>query len=291
MIWYILIALSIIFYSLVNVTDKIVSNWNNKKFSLVLRYFFSLVASFGILTILWEKLIYPQMKLILVLMIIWSMYYYINIIMYKWLKHLSTWTFYMIWYSYLIFLFFVNIAVYWKSEILSPLKTFFAFIFIAYILSLAYKSWTEKWKSDLLWYIIAIICSLWWTVCIFIEGYYIKNSIMSPTMVIFLMYSGSFLTAWINYFINNKENISEIIWNPKKLLISSSWWILIVLWAVFLLYSYKYIQLNIANTVSTSEIFFTTFFAIIFLKEKHSKKEIINILIWFILLIIFVFLG
>ena len=131
MIWYIFLTLSILFYSITNVTDKIVSNWNNKKFSLVLRYFIASVLSLVLMIVFWEELIFPSLKFTLILMFVWSIYYYVNVIMYKWLQHLNTGIFFMIWYSYLIYLFFINILVFWRTEILSIPKTILAFILCA----------------------------------------------------------------------------------------------------------------------------------------------------------------
>jgi len=288
MLWYIFIFASVLFYSLLNITDKLVSSWENKKFSLILRYLSSLWWSILMLILFWWEIKLPSISYIAILIFAWLIYYFVNISMYKWLKHLKTWMFFMIAYSYLILVFFMNILVFWKTETLSPLKTLLALIFISYVIFLTYKSWKNKWKNDFIWYILAILCSLWWSIWLFLEWYYIKYSIASPYIILVILYSWALITAIINYFIWNHEDLSNLKLKPKKLIISWTWWVLIFLWTISLLYTYKYIKLNIVNTISTSEIFFTTILAMLFLKEKPSYREFFEIVIWFLIMVIFV---
>ncbi len=289
MLWYFFVALSIVLFALVNITDKIVSNWNNKIISLLLRYSFSLAACFILLFFLWESFSLPATPYLLALLGVWIIAYSVNIIMYLWLKKLNTWTFFMLAYSYLVFLFFINIIIYWGNEILSVPKTIAAFAFIWFVMYMTYIS--GKWwnRHEFLWYVFALLCAIWWTACYWIEGYMIKYSIASPIMTMLIAYLGS-ITIAISVFIIKYSIIRNepLAMDSNKIFAPALWWILIALWSWSLLFSYKYMPINIANILWVSEMLVTTVLAILVLKEKHPAKEIRKILLGFLILLVFV---
>lgn len=287
--WYFFITLWVIFFALTNISDKFVSKWTNKNESLLLRYIFAIISILLIFLITWIDLNIPELKYSIILIFTWVLAYLINKVMYIWLKEVNTGKFFMVWYSYLIFLFILNIFVYWKSEILSTTKTIIAMIFIFYILYLTYKSSTWKDKNIFKWIILALICSIWWTIMFFSEWYFIKIHLVSPLVVMFLVFGWSLITGLVFLFLW-KEKTRILSLSKKDFIIPSLWWIFVSLWSAWLLFSYKYIQLNIANVLSLSELFVTTIMAMIILKEKHSKKEIEEIIIWIIILMVFVWI-
>ncbi|EKE28735.1 MAG: hypothetical protein ACD_3C00025G0024 [uncultured bacterium (gcode 4)] len=288
MIWYIFVILSVGFFASLNITDKIVSNWNNRVTSLLLRYSFSLLWSFILLYILWENFKLPEIKYLIPLLLAWVISYSVNMIMYSGLKKLNTWTFFMIAYSYLIFLFFINILLYWGNEILSLPKSLVAFFFIWFAMYLTYISWKGWNKHEFLGYIFAFLCAIWWTICYWVEWYMIKQSLLSPVMTMLIAYMGAILTAILSFMIKFVRSTDKSITAPTNIFPPALWWLLICAWSLSLLFAYKYLALNIVNILTVSEMLVTTVLAIIILKEKHPKKEIQKIFFGFLILLIFV---
>ncbi|MDD2566170.1 MAG: EamA family transporter [Candidatus Gracilibacteria bacterium] len=284
---YFFITLGVIFFALTNISDKFVSKGTNKNESLLLRYIFAIISILLIFLITGIDLNIPELKYSIILIFTGVLAYLINKVMYIGLKEVNTGKFFMVGYSYLIFLFILNIFVYGKSEILSTTKTIIAMIFIFYILYLTYKSSTGKDKNIFKGIILALICSIGWTIMFFSEGYFIKIHLVSPLVVMFLVFGGSLITGLVFLFLG-KEKTRILSLSKKDFIIPSLGGIFVSLGSAGLLFSYKYIQLNIANVLSLSELFVTTIMAMIILKEKHSKKEIEEIIIGIIILMVFV---
>ncbi len=282
-IWYLLLMLSVSAYSLTNITDKLVAKWLPKNPSLIARYVSSIFITITLSVFIW-KITFPSLDDSACIFLLWIVAYLTNKLLYIGLKDINTWKFYMIGYSYLVQLFVINILFFWKSETFAPLKTLFAIIFIIFISTLLYFSGTWKDKNTFRWIIFALFCSFWWTALFFIEWYYTKAKSISALSIMILLYLWSITTGiifQISSWSHDKNKIS------KKLFIPATWWALIAIWWFCLLEAYRYMSLNEANILSLWELLATTIFARFILNEKHTKKEYIEIIIWFIILSLF----
>ncbi len=279
---YLLLFCSVISISGVNIIDKVLSKTKDKSLALLVRY------SLGIIVLLIIEGFFersPLSPLYYFLFIgLGVLNYLINIVMYKWLEKIHTGVFFMIGYLYLIFLFFINISLFWETEALTATKIIFGISFVATVFYIMYISGDPKKKSSYIGYILALLCALGWTISFGISAYAIKTLWISPITTLLYETLGSCL-FWVIIFLKTRRKFTWKIYTLKELIPPMIGWSLMSLGLVLFLSSYLYLPANIVNIVSLSDLLMTTFFGWILLHEKIEKRVLILWFFAFILLI------
>ncbi len=282
--WYIFIFLSVLFVSGANIFDKILSGQINREKVVMTRYFWavSILIIFLIFTTSLPTFWIPG----ILLMCLGVMNYLILLAMYRGLEHTHTGLFFVVGYLYIPFLYYINIALFWESEVLDIYKFIIWILFLMTVSFLVYIT-GKKMQIVSLWsYFYALLCAIGWMLSIGWSAYVVKHAIIPPLHIFFYEALGSLMFATIVYTFRRKESLSFAFitsWQPLM------WGIFLALGLWLLLESYRYLPANVVNILSLSDLIVTTIFSYLILHEKLEKKIILIIWLAFILLISFAF--
>ena len=280
--WYISIFLSVLFMSGTNIIDKILAKWDDRSFSLFIRY----TTNALLLSILAYLLHTSQTTTqnIVILMTTGILNYLVIIMMYRGLRVTHVWLFFVVAYLYIVFLYFVNIALFGSWELFSIWKLLFGIWFLLCVLLIVYLTGGEKKHVSPTSYLYALGCALGWTVSIGISAYMTKTAWVEPVRSLSFEALGSSL-FWCVIFLSERRNYPKKKYHIDECYAPVLSGITISIALSLLLTSYLYLPANIANLISLSELLSTMLLGYIFLHEKLEKQIVLLILVAFCFLI------
>jgi drug/metabolite transporter (DMT)-like permease len=188
-------------------------------------------------------------------------------------------------------MYFVNIRLIDSSEIISVEKIILAiafFIVISWLLFIKDKT-NKKLKLNI-WILFAIGTALCWSFYFSANTYFIKTNWMSPSQSLLLTEWWVAISAIIFYIYKYKlRSKIELVISYRARYLPWIIWVGSFLMASVLCkyYGYKYLPSALVNVARLFSIAMTTFFCRWWYGEKLQKKEILFIMVAFILLVLF----
>ncbi len=312
----ILALIWVIFMGITSVTQKFLAEKYEEYIALLIQYawvlFFSLIFTFFITRYEGIALI-PSISLInlWILILVWVVWFIGIRFLWKWFEKLNWWITLIIANLSVFLMYFLNILIFDTSEQLSLIKIIFGILFFIVVSQLLLwkpilinllKSLFKKDKSDLkliikdIWINKAVLYPVITAICralFFVwNTYFIKYGILHPIQSVLLTEWMVFIVAVLAFIFIYKWKFWDIVKTTKKkhLWIYALWTFSLVLWSFLLYYAYLDTPANIVNVIRLFTIISTSILAWIFIKDKMSKRNIILMIIAFVILMWFIFI-